>query len=280
MNVKNAGKFVRKLFGNNILLRLLELAFVRLNKKRSKEIPPLFIIGAPRSGTTIIYQTLIKTFKFIYLSNIVNVFYGAPVFLSVFFRRNVLNNRFRDKNNYGYVKGVFSPSEAGVINELWFSKEKSKAKESISVISSISDTPMIFKNIHNTNRVESILKILPNALIVFVCREKIYNVQSIVLNTKSYNQVDKFISMGKYCDLEFDDYNDKAAFLVDYCDEIKSGLNKSYSENLIFSSYEDFCNSPQILIKSISEWYNKNKIDLEYYVDINEIKIHNKNKLV
>ena len=44
-----------------------------------KSKPPVFIIGPPRSGTTVLYQLLCKHFNFGYTNNFVADWYNIPI---------------------------------------------------------------------------------------------------------------------------------------------------------------------------------------------------------
>ena len=45
---------------------------------RPLRYPPIFIVGPPRSGTTLVYQALIEYLDVGYLSNFHGWFWGAP----------------------------------------------------------------------------------------------------------------------------------------------------------------------------------------------------------
>ena len=48
---------------------------------------PVFIIGLPRSGSTLLFQLLINNFKFSYFTNLVNVFFRCPVLILKIFKK-------------------------------------------------------------------------------------------------------------------------------------------------------------------------------------------------
>ena len=54
-----------------------------LKKEIKCQWPPIFILGAPRSGTTLIYQLLISNFRFAYFPNIANTFYMCPIYATI-----------------------------------------------------------------------------------------------------------------------------------------------------------------------------------------------------
>ena len=72
--IRYLGKKIRESIGGIHYLHKLEK-----NKIASLPLkninPPIFIIGAPRSGSTLLYQVLINNFKLSYIPNISSIFY-------------------------------------------------------------------------------------------------------------------------------------------------------------------------------------------------------------
>ena len=56
----------------------LDAAFLRQDIAMPQA--PFFIIGPPRSGTTLLYQLMVQAFRFSYFPNIANTFYQCPIF--------------------------------------------------------------------------------------------------------------------------------------------------------------------------------------------------------
>ena len=52
-----------------------------LDTEEKLEYPPIFIIGAPRSGSTLLYQVLTDYFEVGYISNLHAHFFGSPACL-------------------------------------------------------------------------------------------------------------------------------------------------------------------------------------------------------
>jgi len=76
-----------------------------------KKYPPVFIIGAPRCGSTLLYKVLTECFKFFYFSNLTARFYKTPICGSLL--QNMLGVRARTGEynfNYGQVEGLGSPN--------------------------------------------------------------------------------------------------------------------------------------------------------------------------
>ena len=77
-----------------------------------------FIVGLPRSGSTLLQQILISRYSVGYVSNIVGKFWGNPVVGSILHNSLCENEYFSNfYSEYGNTKGPFEPCEFG-----WFWK--------------------------------------------------------------------------------------------------------------------------------------------------------------
>ena len=93
---------------------------------RMPKYPTLFVVGAPRCGSTLMIQWLAKTRKFAYPTNLLSRFYGAPYIGAKIqqlltapefsFRNEILdfNNEISFKSKLGKTKGALEP------NEFWY----------------------------------------------------------------------------------------------------------------------------------------------------------------
>jgi len=114
------------------ILRILRLKCVRhflryvdhiFNRQKELKEPPLFIVGAPRSGTTLLYQLVTKHYYFSFIRNIANLYPQIPYILSKFIENVDENTEDTLKSNYGYISGLKSPSEGGMIWNKYFPNE-------------------------------------------------------------------------------------------------------------------------------------------------------------
>ena len=84
-----------------------QLSFIEKLKSTSKRLsnPPIFILGAPRCGSTLFFQSLVVEYNFSYLSNLHCRLFGAPWLI----------DQFTDvKHKYG--QNVSFESKFGSIN--------------------------------------------------------------------------------------------------------------------------------------------------------------------
>lgn len=158
---------------------------------------PIFIIGAPRTGSTILYQTLTNQLDVLYIDNLAcrfhkNLFFGF--WLSNLFFKQKAHNCF--SSNHGATKGLRSPSECGEFWYRWLPRDRhfidhqdvtdkmvKEIREEITSVINKYDKPLVFKNLNAGQRLRLLQKCFPEAKFIFCKRNPFFTVQSI-LNAK------------------------------------------------------------------------------------------------
>lgn len=80
---------------------------------------PVFIVGPPRSGTTLLYEALVTRFHFAYFSNASHRLHRTPVSATKLFRRTIRDWTGSFESTYGKIAGWGAPCEAGWIWDRW-----------------------------------------------------------------------------------------------------------------------------------------------------------------
>ena len=165
--------------------------------------PPIFIIGAPRTGSTISYQIFSNLFDVAYCTSLVDLLYRN------FFFGFVLSNALYGsaahnvlENSYGKAVG-FSPkmpTEAGYLWGRWLprdkhfmeadevsARKKAEIRRDITSISNYLEKPLLFKNLLIGQRLRLIHEIFPDAKIILLSRNQVYTTQSILLMSRLSN---------------------------------------------------------------------------------------------
>lgn len=156
---------------------------------------PVFIIGAPRTGSTILYQTLTNLYDVLYVDNLVCRFYRN--FFFGFWLSNKLygvkpHNNF--KSYQGGTIGGHAPSECGQFWYRWLpqdhhfidydeitSRMLEEIRLEISAIINYFDKPLIFKNLNVGQRLRLLTKCFPKARFLFISRAPVQTAQSILM---------------------------------------------------------------------------------------------------
>ncbi len=254
------------LIGKNIQLLIGGLKFAEKYEdeiiERHKDITfkPIFIIGLPRSGSTLLYQLMIRHFRLTYFSNLASVFYKYPVSISQYFinkQKSYVLEKY--ESEYGVTKGLYAPSEAGRIFRFWFSNDcstgKRKIKKSISALSNIYGRPFIWKNLNLSFHVKIISEIFHNPLFILINRDMRFICQSIYLSTFD----SKNININGLSNRDLYDGKDVLEKIARRICKIDKKIKKNlvlHSNNYIEIQYSDLCNNLPKTLELISSKYD------------------------
>ncbi|MBO6668053.1 sulfotransferase [Parvibaculum sp.] len=182
--------------GNRFIGWLLESVLAAVVPMPEHRVVPVFIVGAPRSGTTLVFQLLVTTFDFGYLTNLHCRAFGCPALVSY-----IRNQRQRESDftsRYGRTLGWHGPSECGEWWYRFFSRDPVYAtnkdvsarsgaafQRSLTLLAAAEGRPLIFKNLFASLRLEPIVREFPEAVFIHVRRGIRQNAQSILEGRKS-----------------------------------------------------------------------------------------------
>lgn len=158
---------------------------------------PIFVVGAPRSGSTLLYQLLVVRFDVAYLSNLHCRFFGAPAFVE-----RAVGKRLQPpgdfSSRFGSTRGLAAPSECGPYWYRFFRKSPQhvslaeadldrlkRLRESVRAFASAAGRPLVFKNLVNSVRLAPLAAALPEALFVVVRRDEADTAASILAGRRT-----------------------------------------------------------------------------------------------
>jgi hypothetical protein len=262
------GKTVRFILKYLNPLNAFERIFIRKNK--NVNFQPIFIVGAPRSGTTLLYQLMTYHYRLIYFSNISSVFIKSPILFS--FLTKKLFKPYQDKkltSNYGLMKGIWAPSEAGKIFQYFFYKKNDeRIKNSIVKLSSVYNAPFIAKNLRINSQLEYIHHLFPDAIFIYMQRDIQFNAQSLLIgvlekNTDIIGNITKDEQRSRVLNSS---KNENFEQVVDDIDKIDSSITSFFNTpevNGITINYDDLCSDYEKELSKIEHLFKDNKIQLE-----------------
>lgn len=209
---------------------------------------PIFVLGSPRSGTTLVFQQLITHSKLIYISNLMALFPNQMIKILTLTKKFLINFDKSQENHYGYIPGINSPNEAGAILRLWFEKSPSiKKKKSIintvKAMTTISGRPLIIKNLNNAERLDNIIKVFPKARFIYVKRDPLMAAQSILIARKNLSKENEWfgIKPKDYDKIKEKSIHYQAVWQVLKVNKIIENFMGKNKDKFIFIDYESFC---------------------------------------
>lgn len=161
--------------------------------------PPIFVVGAPRTGTTLVYQVLTAGLQLSYFLNLADAYPLIPCVVTrvVHTLATVAPpNKFRSR--YGETRGWMAPSHGRHIWARWFPGDQSyvgpkvlsrtsidEIKGTIACVEDAFRMPFINKAQGNCVRVHPLCEAFPKAVFVRVHRSHLQTVESILRSRKS-----------------------------------------------------------------------------------------------
>ena len=245
-----------------------------------KSSPPVFIIGPPRSGTTVLYQLLCKHFNFGYTNNFVADWYNIPITATRLY--NIFSSQTSSielTSNFGKSSNLYGPNEFGKFWYRWFSKThelkdnypliENKLRLEIAGLTKIHQKPMLFKNVINSMRINVLSQIFDNSIFIVLNRDNLDIAQSILnarielYNNKNHSW--SVITSALQTNPDIPYYKQ----IVNQIKGVTSNINlarKNIGDNkFIFVDYKELCNNTDQVLKSIHSQLNTRGIRVDAY---------------
>ena len=148
------------------------------------EAEAVFILGAPRTGSTVLYQAVAHAFGLPFISNLTNDFFATAPVVGVAISNGV-NEPIGFESRYGKAPGLFQPSEGSAVMAHWFGGghpsqsvsarilpgRESHLLRTLSAVHGLTAKPLLIKNAWNCFRIENLARMLPAARFIWARRD-------------------------------------------------------------------------------------------------------------
>lgn len=235
--------------------------------KKSKK-SPIFIIGAPRSGSTLLYQCMTSYFDLAYFNNFHHKNYLCPSFAELRKRSLKKASKINFSSHYGFTKGEFSPSESW---DFWYrffrksphyvnlneidQKDLQRMKNALNSFMNLTQKNLLIKNLTCTARIEPIINTFPNSYWIISYRNILSNAYSIAkMRLELNNDLNKWESVQprgyeKFIESSYEIQIIKQIELI--YETIISDLH-NVRDRVSIIKYEDFCNNPNETLERLN----------------------------
>ena len=252
-----------------------------LRKQNLNDWPMIFILGAHRSGSTLMMQWL-ANLGLAYPTNLLSRFYRAPIMgakLQLLLADEHYNYRDELKNfssnvdfssDNGKTKGALAPNEFWYFwrrflpfedldylptNKLFEQVNTELLKNELSGVVDILQKPMALKAMILNYNVDFLDYIFPNAIFVHIKRNPLTNIESALeARQRQLGSVDYWYSfkIPEYYNLvERDPYEQVAGQIYYINQAVEAGLCNVAEHKKMTVHYEDFCQAPQQIFRQL-----------------------------
>lgn len=146
---------------------------------------PVFILGAPRTGSTYLYQLVASKFQLPYVSNLTNDCFGTTPIIGLALQHGIAVE-ISDSSHFGKTHGPFQPSEGSSPMTHWFGGGHPSQDVSNKILAGREEhfrltlaaceylydgAPLLVKNPWNCFRIAYLANTLPRARFIWIKRD-------------------------------------------------------------------------------------------------------------
>jgi len=230
-------------------------------------LPPLFILGLPRGGTTLVAQTICHCLASSFVPELSRHLPMAPAFATWIARRGRPEYRSDFASDYGFSAGLASPSE-GTFWNLWLEKDRIYDSSSdlaplaakallgtVGRVERIGGGPFVNKNLRNDNRARMLAELFPRARFLAVVRDP-----SDVAASLMKGRIEVAGGANRWFSIKPRDYDEirgqapevqVARQVIGLLRDLAADADAIGSERFAAVSYEDFCAAPARFIDEL-----------------------------
>lgn len=231
---------------------------------------PVFILGSPRSGTTLLYQLLVEAFEVGYLAN---VHAEEPTDVARVEReqRPRAGRTGSDfESTHGATRQPWGPSEAGEFWYRFFDRDRHQVdhaapedrtvvqlRAAVRAFADACGAPVVFKNTINSLRVPAIAAALPEARFVLIERDLADNARSLLVGRTKRGDITEWWG-ARPRGAEQVEHASPAAQVVWQAREVhavaRHALEALPPERTLQVTYDELCAAPRDLVDRVATW--------------------------
>jgi hypothetical protein len=165
-------------------LSILERELLDSLARGTAEPEAVFLLGSPRTGSTVIYQATAEVFGLPFIANLTNDFFADTPIVGLALQRAV-PVPISWTSQFGKTQGLFQPSEGSAVMASWFGGghpsqvvsatilpgREGHFLRTLAAVRALNDGPLLVKNAWNCFRVEYLARAVHNARFLWIRRD-------------------------------------------------------------------------------------------------------------
>lgn len=274
--------------GTPVIERLLAPAVPRLCRRGPGEIPTVFIIGGPRSGSTLLYQSLAFAYRFAFINNAIARFPRSGPLMARLLGVARWKAPLGRASNYGATRGPAGPSEAGPFWDLvfpfdnhhtvepedWPLERRQFARLCLGSLAQTYGAPFLCKNVWHSLRVRALNAAFPSAVFIVMQRDPILMAQSILVRQRQYERDGlafwSIIPRGLPDRFKLPLAEQVAWQIVLTYEAIQAARDELGEQRFFTLPYEAFCREPEVWLEAVGRFLHRQNITVERRARIDE----------
>ncbi|MCB0019161.1 MAG: sulfotransferase [Anaerolineales bacterium] len=241
----------------------------------------LFVVGAPRSGTTLLYQLLATRFAVSYFNNFTARFTAAPLLGQKLWRWFPAKKASGDfESTHGRTSGLAGPHEGGPFWYRWFPAGEQVYVGPGEILPAAQATmraeligwqqylqkPLLFKNTFNAMRLAPLQETFPEAVFLVCHRDPMDTAQSILRARQAVGTLDSWWSVPprELYQIQQKPYWEQVVEQVYYIEQqIETDRRHNGSGRFFDIQYERLCQEPALVLDEIARFAGGCGVKLE-----------------
>jgi hypothetical protein len=244
-----------------------------LRRYDQPSVPPVFIVGLPRSGSTLLYQVLARGLRVSYLCNAAVRFGRAPAFVTTWLgKTKALAPPNRYESRYGETKGLLAPAQGSSVWSRWFREKQSylttagvppeaytEMRATVACVEEAGGGPFINKAQGHSVRILPLCEAFPQALFVKIKRDYTQVAASILRGKREvFGDDSAWFSAQPSCYESLvgaDPYGQIAGQIFGLENDMARDLAAVGHDRVLDVEYEGLCADPRGVIKRVADFY-------------------------
>jgi len=235
--------------------------------------PIVFVVGPPRSGTTLVAQALIASLPVAYFNNLTSVFPRSPIVVNKAAPRPCRNERIEFRSFYGKSKKWFGPNDALYFWDRWLGRDRTVIPTAIDepnrtrlvqffgAFQEAFPQPLVAKNNNMNAYAKIVAPLLPTSIFLCLRRDPLYLAQALLKSRRDiHGSDDASYGLDDPAQKGVTDINPYEAVcrqVAFYQKLEREQLEALGPDRYWIVDYETFCSDPNAIVRRVAKYISR-----------------------